>query len=184
MTQELQFFTQDRNEFETLISHLLRLGLYTTDSGFWEAYASDNHVYMVSVYTGNFRGEFAVYDPHMDFNPGNVASLDDILAFNTKEELWYFIRTLPDTTPDTSAIEPEDEPEEEPLTTPTEEPDANREVTIVFQNGEMKSFIGVTDISLNNGILTFNYPQGDYRNTVMEATFYTDTISGYIIDTL
>lgn len=64
-----------------------------------------------------------------------------------------------------------------------EEPDANREVTIVFQNGEMKSFIGVTDISLNNGILTFNYPQGDYRNTVMEATFYTDTISGYIIDT-
>lgn len=75
------------------------------------------------------------------------------------------------------------EPEEEPLTTPTEEPDANREVTIVFQNGETKSFIGVTDISLNNGILTFNYPQGDYRNTVMEATFYTDTISGYIIDT-
>lgn len=65
-----------------------------------------------------------------------------------------------------------------------EEPDANREVTIVFQNGEMKSFIGVTDISLNNGILTFNYPQGDYGNTIMEATFYTDTISGYLIDTL
>lgn len=136
---------------------------------------------MVSVYTGNFRGEFAVYAPHMDFDPGNnVASLEDILAFNTKEELWYFIRTLPDTTPDTSAIEPEDEP----LTTPTEEPDANREVTIVFQNGEMKSFIGVTDISLNNGTLTFNYPQGDYGNTLMEATFYTDTISGYLIDTL
>lgn len=179
MTQELQFFTRDRNEFETLISHLLHLGLYTTDSGFWER-ASDDQVYMVSVYTGNFRGEFAVYAPHMDFDPGNVASLEDILALNTKEKLWRFIRTLPDTTPDTSAIEPEDEP----LTTPTEEPNANREVTIVFQNGEMTNFIGVTDISLNNSTLTFNYPQGDYGNTIMEATFYTDTISGYIIDTL
>ena len=113
MTQELQFFTRDRNEFETLISHLLHLGLYTTDSGFWEARASDNQVYMVSVYTGNFRGEFAVYAPRMDFDPGNnVASLEDILAFNTKEKLWHFIRMLPDTTPDTSAIEPEDEPED------------------------------------------------------------------------
>lgn len=80
----------------------------------------------------------------------------------------------------TPAIEPEDEP----LTTPTEEPDANREVTIVFQNGEMKSFTGVTDISLNNGTLTFNYPQGAFGNTIMEATFYTDTISGYLIDTV
>lgn len=113
MTQELQFFTRDRNEFETLIRHLLHLGLYTTDSGFWEARASDNQVYMVSVYTGNFRGEFAVYAPRMDFDPGNnVASLEDILAFNTKEKIWHFIRVLPDTTPDTSAIEPEDEPED------------------------------------------------------------------------
>lgn len=80
---------------------------------------------------------------------------------------------------ETSTIEPEDET----LTTPTEEPNANREVTIVFQNGEMKSFIGVTDISLNNSTITFNYQQGAYGNTIMEATFYTDTISGYIIDT-
>ena len=116
MTQELQFFTQDRNEFETLINHLLHLGLYTTDPGFWER-ASDDQVYMVSVYTGNFRGEFAVYAPHMYFYPGNnVASLEDILAFNTKEKLWHFIRTLPDTTPDTSAIEPEDEPEDRDAT--------------------------------------------------------------------
>lgn len=75
---------------------------------------------------------------------------------------------------------------EEPLTTPTptEEPDANREVTIVFQNGEMKSFTGVTDISLNNGTLTFNYPQGAFGNTIMEATFYTDTISGYLTNSI
>lgn len=80
----------------------------------------------------------------------------------------------------TPAIEPEDEP----LTTPTEEPDANREVTIVFQNGEMKSFTGVTNISLNNSTLTFNYPQGAYGNTIMEATFYTDTISGYLTNSI
>ena len=76
------------------------------------------------------------------------------------------------------------EPEEEPLTTPTEEPDANREVTIVLQNGEMKSFTDVTNISLNNGTLTFNYPQGDYGNTIMEATFYTNTISGYLTNSI
>lgn len=75
--------------------------------------------------------------------------------------------------------------EEEPLTTPTEEPNANREVTIVFQNGEMKSFTGVTNISLNNGTLTFNYLQGTYGNTVMEeATFYTDTLSGYLTNSI
>lgn len=121
-----------------------------------------------------------MYAPHMGLDSGNIASLENILAFNTKEKLWRFIRTLPDTTPDTSAIEPEDEP----LTTPTEEPNANREVTIVFQNGEMERFTDVTNISLNNGTLTFNYLQGTYGNTVMEeATFYTDTLSRYLIDT-
>ena len=132
MTQELQFFTQDRNEFETLINHLLHLGLYTTDSPFWGVCASDNQVCMVSVYTGNFRGEFAVYAPHMDFDPGNVASLEDILAFNTKEKLWHFIRTLPDTTPDTSAIEPEDEPEDRDATMREEEKLLTR--VVVFGN--------------------------------------------------
>ena len=131
MTQELQFFTQDRNEFETLINHLLHLGLYTTDPGFWER-ASDDQVYMVSVYTGNFRGEFAVYAPRMDFDSGNVASLEDILAFNTKEKLWHFIRTLPDTTPDTSAIEPEDEPEDRDATMREEEKLLTR--VVVFGN--------------------------------------------------
>lgn len=80
----------------------------------------------------------------------------------------------------TSAIEPEDEH----FTTPTEEQATTREVTIVFQNGEMKSFTGVTNINLNKGTLTFNYLQGAYGNTVMEATFYTDTTSGYLTNSI
>lgn len=132
MTQELQFFTQDRNEFETLINHLLHLRIYTTDSGFWGVRASDNQVYMVSVYTGNLRGQFGVYAPRLDFDSGNVASLEDILAFNTKEELWYFIRTLPETTPDTSAIEPEYEPEDRDATMREEEKLLTR--VVVFGN--------------------------------------------------
>lgn len=76
---------------------------------------------------------------------------------------------------------------DEHLTTPTEEQATTREVTIVFQNGEMKSFTGVTDISLNNSTITFyiqGYTQGDYGNTIMEATFYTNTISGYLTNSI
>lgn len=68
MAQELKFFTQDKNNVEDLITHLLHLGLYTKGPLSVDARESDNQVYQVSVYTAGLRGQFEVYMLPMYYN--------------------------------------------------------------------------------------------------------------------
>ena len=180
MAQELKFFTQDKNSVEDLINHLLDLGLYTDDPDSLCVYSPDNQVYQVSVYTAVLRGQFEVYTLPMYYNSDNVASLDNLLAFTTKEDLWDFINSIPDTTEQVTDIDPGDRAEEPEMSSaPTEE--RSIEVTIFFPNGAEKTFSKVTEFELitPSGITLKYIEEVSGKRFHKEALFYTDNIAGY-----
>lgn len=180
MAQELKFFTQDKNSVEDLITHLLNLGLYTKGPLSVSARESDNQVYQVSVYNAGLRGQFEVYTLPMYYNSKNAASLNALLAFTTKEDLWDFINSIPYTTEQDTNIDPEDKAEEPEMgSAPTEEPSI--EVTIFFPNGAEKTFSKVTEFELitPSGITLKYIEEVSGKRFHKEALFYTDNIAGY-----
>lgn len=180
MVQVLKFFTRDTDDAQELINHLLDLGLYTDDPDSLCVYSPDSRVYQISVYTAGLRGKFGVYPLPLYCDSENTASLNDLLALTTKEELWDFINNIPYNMQQDTAIDPEDKAEEPEMSSaPTEE--HSIEVTIFFPNGAEKTFSKVTEFELitPSGITLKYIEEVSGKRFHKEALFYTDNIAGY-----